>query len=83
MAPVTSGDLQYDLGDQWRRSQGGLGGQFERHTKGWCVREGREAEQIKKRRRKGRMGGNIWGVAPVLGSGLQLWWSFSDTRRLF
>lgn len=36
---------------------------MEEDTKGWSVREGLEAEQIKKRRRKGRIGGNIWGVA--------------------
>lgn len=52
--------------------EGVVGGQFEGDTKGWCVREGREAEQIKKRRRKERMGGNIWGGPRALGRGLGL-----------
>lgn len=61
-------------------SRWGGGRQFEGSTKGWCVREGWEAEQIKKRRRKGRMGGNIWGGARVLGRGLELRWSGSPSR---
>lgn len=52
--------------------EGAGGQQFEGNTKVWRVREGRKAARIKKRRRKGRMGDNIWDGASVLGRGLQL-----------